>query len=187
MSSPFCLSHCCPSPTKVLAVTKEEEEFLSPEEPQKVWELQDQESQSQTQNLAPSSTPKTAVSTASQPQPRTKNLAQPRIQETAVSTVSQASRKQTQPSLPVRRRPSSIPQIQKEHPTSTLQIEDLSKSSSQIRIQHSLVPKVLKEQTQSQSSPMLSRDNIDLNSRPFSFSLSHCRDRPGSILLQHFG
>ena len=32
MFSPFCLSYCCPSPTKVLAVTKEEEEFLSPEE-----------------------------------------------------------------------------------------------------------------------------------------------------------
>ena len=129
MSSPFCLSHCYPSPTKVLAVTKEEEEFLSPEESQKVWELQDQESQSQTQNLA-----------------------QSRTQKTAVSTASQASRKQTQPSALVRRRPSSVPQVQKEHPTSAPQIKDLLKSSPQIRIQDSLVPKVLKEQTHSHPS-----------------------------------
>ncbi len=54
MSSPFCLSHCCPSPVKITAVTREEEEFLSPEESQRVWELQDQESQFQTQNLAQS-------------------------------------------------------------------------------------------------------------------------------------
>ncbi len=39
MSSPFCLSYCCPSPIKITAVTREEEEFLSPEESQRVWEL----------------------------------------------------------------------------------------------------------------------------------------------------
>ncbi len=148
MSSPFCLSHCCPSPTKVLAITKEEEEFLSPEESQKVWELQDQESQSQTQNLA-----------------------QSRTQKTAMSTAFQASRKQTQPSPLVRRRPSLIPQVQKEHPTPTQQIKDLLKSSPQIRIQDSLVPKVLKEQTQPQHSPMLSRNTINPNPRPPNSSL----------------
>lgn len=46
MSSPFCLTHCCPTPVKISGVTREEEDFLSPKESRRVWELEDQETSS---------------------------------------------------------------------------------------------------------------------------------------------
>ena len=43
MSSSFCLAHCCPMPVTIHGVTREEEDFLSPKESQRVWEHEDQE------------------------------------------------------------------------------------------------------------------------------------------------
>lgn len=44
MSLPFCFAHCCQSPVKIFGIIREEEQFLSPKESQRVWELQDQAS-----------------------------------------------------------------------------------------------------------------------------------------------
>ena len=50
MSSPFCLTHCCHTPVTISGATWEEEAFLSPKESQQVWELEDQENQSSSDN-----------------------------------------------------------------------------------------------------------------------------------------
>ena len=50
MSSPFCLTHCCHTPVTISGTTWEEEAFLFSKESQQVWELEDQENQSPSDN-----------------------------------------------------------------------------------------------------------------------------------------
>ena len=50
MFLPFCLTHCCHTSVTISGATWEEEAFLSPKESQQVWELEDQENQSPSDN-----------------------------------------------------------------------------------------------------------------------------------------
>ncbi len=155
MSSPFCLSHCCPSPVKITAVTREEEEFLSPEESQRVWELQDQESQFQTQNLAQSQA-FLRVSKNSLTVPAHKEQPQPSVHKEHPVPPSRIE-DSPKPSPQLRIEDSLVPQAQeeqpqpsvhKEHPVPPSRIEDSPKPSPQLRIEDSLVPQAQEEQPQ---------------------------------------
>ena len=50
MFLPFCLTHCCNTSVTISGTTWEEEAFLSSKESQQVWELEDQEDQSSSDN-----------------------------------------------------------------------------------------------------------------------------------------
>ena len=50
MSLPFCLTHCCHTSVTISGATWEEEVFLFSKESQQVWELEDQENQSPSDN-----------------------------------------------------------------------------------------------------------------------------------------
>ena len=50
MSLPFCLTHCCHTSVTISGATWEEEAFLFSKESQQVWELEDQENQSSSDN-----------------------------------------------------------------------------------------------------------------------------------------
>ena len=50
MFLPFCLTHCCHTSVTISGATWEEEAFLSLKEFQQVWELEDQENQSLSDN-----------------------------------------------------------------------------------------------------------------------------------------
>ena len=50
MSLPFCLTHCCHTSVTIFGATWEEEVFLFSKKSQQVWELEDQENQSLSDN-----------------------------------------------------------------------------------------------------------------------------------------
>ena len=119
MSSPFCLTHCCSSPVKVYGVTREEKEFLSPKESQRIWELEDQEP-----SIISSFQP------ARQEQPSTQT----------------AQKEQPMP-LTVQKEPSSIRHAYKKQPSHLVAHKELSPSPLIQEEPNNLVSPVHKEQT----------------------------------------
>ena len=114
MFSLFCLSYCCPSSMKIIVVTREKEEFLSLEESQRVWELQDQESQFQTQNLVQSQA-FLRVSKNSLTVPAHKEQPQPSIHKKHSVPLSRI-KDSPKPSPQLRIEDSLVPQAQEEQP-----------------------------------------------------------------------
>ena len=109
MSSSFCLSHCCPVPVKVQGITRKEEEFLTPQESQRIWELEDQEEPPSLKFSTSSVYEETPCPVVQKEHPSTPR---PVVQKEHSSTPRPVVRKE-HPSTP-------RPVVQKEHPSTPL-------------------------------------------------------------------
>ena len=129
-SSPFCLKHCCHSPVTVSGNTREEEAFLSPEESQRVWELEDQETKSPTDDIN-----LVNIQPAQKEQPRIQSVQKEQPSRQLVqkeqSRIQSARKEQPSPS-----------DVQEEHPDTQPSLEEDPSSRILQAIQKGYSPKI---------------------------------------------